>query len=160
MNREKLEEMTGKELVAYADKLGVKVNANKERTGLKESKKTAVDKIIKYEEEHKQVEKKDTNKSAKSNKLELAHKCEEFLKNLNIVYKTRYYAGNKIKCFALLVGNNKVMEIYPQKSGYAVYVSKKIDCYGYDVISSNYFLNQRIDIVDDFSVILNLLERI
>ena len=38
MSREKLESMKGAELIAYADKLGVKLNCNKERTGLKESK--------------------------------------------------------------------------------------------------------------------------
>lgn len=62
MSREKLEGMTGKELVAYADKLGVKVNANKERNGLKESKKTAIDKIIRYEEEHEPAKKQVKNK--------------------------------------------------------------------------------------------------
>lgn len=70
MNREKLETMTGKELVAYADKLGVKVNANKERTGLKESKKTAIDKIVKYENEHKPVEKTEKKTAKKSNKID------------------------------------------------------------------------------------------
>lgn len=50
MNRVELEKMTGKELIVYADKLGVKVNCNKERTGLKESKAKAIDKIVTFEE--------------------------------------------------------------------------------------------------------------
>ena len=51
MNREKLESMKGSELIAYADKLGVKLNCNKERTSLKESKSKAIDKIVAFESE-------------------------------------------------------------------------------------------------------------
>ena len=51
MSREKLESMKGSELIAYADKLGVKLNCNKERTGLKESKSKAIDKIVAFESE-------------------------------------------------------------------------------------------------------------
>ena len=51
MSREKLESMKGAELIAYADKLGVKLNCNKERTGLKESKSNAIDKIVAFESE-------------------------------------------------------------------------------------------------------------
>lgn len=60
MNREKLESMKGAELIAYADKLGVKLNCNKERTGLKESKSKAIDKIVAFEKEH--PTKKETSK--------------------------------------------------------------------------------------------------
>lgn len=60
MNREKLESMKGAELIAYADKLGVKLNCNKERTGLKESKSKAIDKIVTFEKEH--PTKKETSK--------------------------------------------------------------------------------------------------
>lgn len=49
MKREKLESMKGAELIAYADKLGVKLICNKERTSLKESKSKAIDKIISFE---------------------------------------------------------------------------------------------------------------
>ena len=51
MSREKLESMKGAELIAYAEKLGVKLNCNKERTGLKESKSKAIDKIVAFESE-------------------------------------------------------------------------------------------------------------
>ena len=51
MSREKLESMKGSELIVYADKLGVKLNCNKERTGLKESKSKAIDKIVAFESE-------------------------------------------------------------------------------------------------------------
>lgn len=62
MNREKLESMKGSELIAYADKLGVKLNCNKERTGLKESKSKAIDKILEFEKKHPvEVEKKCSN---------------------------------------------------------------------------------------------------
>ena len=51
MSREKLESMKGSELIAYADKLGVKVSCNKERTSLKESKAKVIDKIVDFESE-------------------------------------------------------------------------------------------------------------
>ena len=40
-----LENMSGKELIATADKYGVKVNCNKERTALKESKAKVIERI-------------------------------------------------------------------------------------------------------------------
>ena len=49
MNREKLESMKGSELIVYADKLGVKVDCNKTRTQLKESKKNVIDRILAFE---------------------------------------------------------------------------------------------------------------
>ena len=58
MEREKLESMKGSELIAYADKLGVKVSCNKERTSLKESKAKVIDKIISFETEHATKEEK------------------------------------------------------------------------------------------------------
>lgn len=123
MNREKLEEMTGKELVAYADKLGVKVNANKERTGLKESKKTAIDKIIKYEEEHKHIEKKEEKKEA--NKSEKSNLCYdelvEFLKLNNIEFKI---GTKKNMLYAKLSTSIKIRCI---KNGYVCYKSGKCD---------------------------------
>lgn len=51
MSREKLESMKGSELIAYADKLGVKVSCNKERTGLKESKSKVIERILSFESE-------------------------------------------------------------------------------------------------------------
>ena len=65
MSREKLESMKGSELIAYADKLGVKLNCNKERTGLKESKSKAIDKIVAFEKEH--PTEKETSKKKKNN---------------------------------------------------------------------------------------------
>ena len=49
MEREKLESMKGSELIAYADNLGVKVDCNKTRTQLKESKKNVIDRILAFE---------------------------------------------------------------------------------------------------------------
>lgn len=65
MEREKLESMKGSELISYADKLGVKLNCNKERTGLKESKSKAIDKIVAFEKEH--HTEKETSKKKKNN---------------------------------------------------------------------------------------------
>lgn len=58
MNKEKLEYMKGSELISYADKLGVKVSCNKERTSLKESKAKVIAKIVAFETEHKSKEEK------------------------------------------------------------------------------------------------------
>ena len=49
MEREKLESMKGSELIVYADKLGVKVDCNKTRTQLKESKKNVIDRILSFD---------------------------------------------------------------------------------------------------------------
>ena len=46
MKKENLEKMTGRELMAVADSLNVKVATNKERTGLKESKSKVIEKIV------------------------------------------------------------------------------------------------------------------
>lgn len=58
MERVELESMKGAELIAYADKLGVKVSCNKERTSLKESKANVIDKIVSFETEHTDKEEK------------------------------------------------------------------------------------------------------
>ena len=49
MSREKLESMKGSELIVYADNLGVKVDCNKTRKQLKESKKNVIDRILAFE---------------------------------------------------------------------------------------------------------------
>ena len=49
MSREKLEAMKGTELIVYADNLGVKVDCNKTRAQLKESKKNVIDRILAFE---------------------------------------------------------------------------------------------------------------
>ena len=49
MSREKLESMKGQELIVYADNLGVKVDCNKTRKQLKESKKNVIDRILAFE---------------------------------------------------------------------------------------------------------------
>ena len=46
---EELNSMTGRMLIAEADRLSVKVSCNKERTGLKESKSKVIDRIIEAE---------------------------------------------------------------------------------------------------------------
>lgn len=51
MNRVELEKMKGSELIAYVDKLGVKVSCNKTRTHLKESKTKVIERILAFESE-------------------------------------------------------------------------------------------------------------
>lgn len=156
MSREKLESMKGSELIAYADKLGVKVSCNKERTGLKESKSKAIDKIVAFEKEH-FVEVKDSKKSKKSENVDI---LLSYLNKANIKYKERFYKNNILKCIAVYMNTrkNKIMEIYSQKNGYALYIRKDIDLSGYDVISSNYGLSQRLN-TTDVSTVSKILER-
>lgn len=157
MSREKLESMKGSELIAYADKLGVKLNCNKERTGLKESKSKAIDKILEFEKKHPvEVE----NKCLKSKKSENVDILLSYLNGTNIQYKERFYKNNSLKCIAvyLTTCKYKLMEIYPQKNGYALYIRKDIDLSGYDVISSNYALSQRLNITE-LSIVSQILER-
>lgn len=156
MNREKLESMKGSELIAYADKLGVKLNCNKERTGLKESKSKAIDKIVAFENEH-FVDVKDSKKSKKSENVDT---LLSYLNKTNIKYKERFYKNNSLKCIAVYtnIRKNKIMEVYPQKNGYALYIRKDIDLSEYNVISSNYGLSQRLNIAD-VSIVSKILER-
>lgn len=157
MNREKLESMKGSELIAYADKLGVKLNCNKERTGLKESKSKAIDKILDFEKKHPIDVKKSFSKSKKSENVDI---LLSYLNKANIKYKERFYKNNSLKCVAVYANTrkNKIMEIYPQKNGYALYIAKDIDLSGYDVILSNYGLSQRLN-VNDVSIVSKILER-
>ena len=63
--------MSGRELIETADKLGVKVACNKERTALKESKKAVIEKITKeIENIKKQVAEAEAEAAAKAEKAE------------------------------------------------------------------------------------------
>ncbi len=157
MNREKLEAMKGSELVRYADKLGVNLNCNKERTALKESKLKAIDKIVEFEKKHPVKVEKKYSKSKKSENVDI---LLSYLNDTNIQYKERFYKNNSLKCIAvyLTTCKNKMMEIYPQKNGYALYIRNNIDLSGYDVILSNYALGQRLNITE-LSIVSQILER-
>lgn len=152
-----LESMKGSELIAYADKLGVKVSCNKERISLKESKAKVIDKIVAFEKEHSIEVKKSLSNSKKSENVDI---LLSYLTKANIKYKERFYKNNSLKCMAVYANTrkNKIMEIYPQKNGYALYIAKDIDLSGYDVISSNYGLNQRLNVYD-VSIVSKILER-
>lgn len=52
ISKEELMEMTGSELIEYANSIGVKLGCNKDGTKLKESKLRAVDRIMKFNEDH------------------------------------------------------------------------------------------------------------
>lgn len=187
MTREdKLYSLKGDMLIAECDKLGVKVSCNKSRTQLKESKSKVVDRILAFEANTAEVEEtkiSDTKTDEKLvpmpgiEKLEALkkefprHKSEKhksenvdillsYLNKANIKYKERFYKNNSLKCTAVYANTrkNKIMEIYPQKNGYALYIAKDIDLSGYDVISSNYGLSQRLS-VDDVSIVSKILER-
>lgn len=93
MSIEKLESMKGSELIAYADKLGVKVNCNKERTGLKESKAKAIDKIVAFEKEH--PTKKETSKKENIKHTFILPDC--FISNSKYYDSVNCYKIKKIK---------------------------------------------------------------
>ena len=72
---EELNSMTGRMLIAEADRLSVKVSCNKERTGLKESKSKVIDRIIEMEKTMKKKSEKFT--------LSVAHDNNEIITCLN-----------------------------------------------------------------------------
>lgn len=130
MNRVELEKMTGKELIVYADKLGVKVNCNKERTGLKESKAKVIDKIVTFEEAHKPVEQpvKSTKKKEKIKHTFMLPDC--FTENSKYYIKGNYYKIKK--------DTRTVAEIYPQCQQICVYLRKDTNTDGFNVIKDDY----------------------
>ena len=137
MSREKLESMKGSELIEYADKLGVKLNCNKERTGLKESKSKAIDKIVAFESEvdnsisifdESVVE--DTNDSVADKS---SNKESKELKNnddLIVIFKSFGYDLNRTnrknaETYTFKVDKTTV-EVCRNKKGITLYCSKNI----------------------------------
>ena len=120
MEREKLESMKGSELIEYADKLGVKVSCNKERTSLKESKAKVIDKIISFETEHATKEekleklrkeypaKKEIQKNNKTSNQELENRISLVTEALKTAgYIVRPYKSNNNFLTVLLYGQKK-----------------------------------------------------
>lgn len=70
---EELNSMTGRMLIAEANRLSVKVSCNKERTGLKESKSKVIDRIIETEKTMKKKSEKSTLSVAHDNNI--SYKC-------------------------------------------------------------------------------------
>ena len=127
MKIEKLEAMKGVELIAYADKLGVKINCNKERTALKESKSKVIDKIISFAKEH--TDKKETSKKKNIKHTFILPDC--FRGN------SKYY--DNVNCYKIKNDNKKtIAEIYPQIKSICVYVRKETDTTGYNVVKDDY----------------------
>lgn len=62
---EELMNLKGAELIKIADKYGLKIGANKERTQLKDSKKSVVEKITKHEAELEKAKQKAKQKKGK-----------------------------------------------------------------------------------------------
>lgn len=120
MEREKLESMKGLELIAYADKLGVKVSCNKERTSLKESKAKVIDKIVAFETEHTAKEEKletlrkeypaknEINKNNKTSNQKLENCISLVIEALKTAgYIVRPYKSNNNFLTVLLYGQKK-----------------------------------------------------
>ena len=121
MNIEKLESMKGAELIAYADKLGVKVSCNKERTSLKESKAKAIDKIVAFESEVNNttsVSDNSINKESTNIDVDVESFCE---KNQLAMHKATKKNTYYIKL------NFKTLKLRVTKKNYICYKSGKYD---------------------------------
>lgn len=101
MSREKLESMKGSELIKYADKLGVKVNCNKERTVLKESKSKVIDRII-------SVIPKDRNPIRK--KVDRSAYIKALNEYINATFDNIWC--DSVKCHKLKIGKKTIAEVY------------------------------------------------
>lgn len=126
MEREKLESMKGSELIAYSDKLGVKVSCNKERTSLKESKAKVIDKIVAFEKEH--PTEKETVKKKNIKHTFILPDC--------FISSSKYY--DSVNCYKIKNDKKTVAEIYPQRKSICVYVRKETDTTGYNVVKNDY----------------------
>ena len=123
MEREKLESMKGSELIAYADKLGVKLNCNKERTGLKESKSNAIYKIVSFEKEH--PNKKETSKKKKNNiDLILQDIIDSLSDYVQVPYKTN---RNYITIKTNTEKPKRLAEVDVLSKKVTVYMREKVD---------------------------------
>lgn len=123
MSREKLESMKGAELIAYADKLGVKLNCNKERTGLKESKSKAIDKIVAFEKEHPVKKEKAENKKNNID-LILPDIIDSLADYVQVPYNTnRNYITIKTKTEK----PKRLAEVDVLSKKVTVYMRKKVD---------------------------------
>ena len=123
MEREKLELMKGSELIVYAEKLGVKLNCNKERTGLKESKSKAIDKIVAFEKEH--PTKKETQKKKKNNiDLILPDIIDSLSDYVQVPYKTN---RNYITIKTNTEKPKRLAEVDVLSKKITLYMRKKVD---------------------------------
>ena len=123
MSREKLESMKGSELIAYADKLGVKLNCNKERTGLKESKSKAIDKIVAFEKEH--PAKKEKSERKKNNiDLILPDIIDSLSDYVQVPYKTN---RNYITIKTNTEKQKRLAEVDVLSKKVTVYMRRKVD---------------------------------
>ena len=105
--------------------------------------------------------KKKSNNSKKNivSKDERANVVREYLKSRYVIYKERFYSGERLKCIAIFSGKKKLAEIYPQRKSLAIYVSKLIDLSSIPTTHSDYFLCQRVDAVD-ISLLEKVIERL
>ena len=123
MSREKLESMKGAELIAYADKLGVKLNCNKERTGLKESKSKAIDKIVAFEKEH--PTEKETSKKKKNN---IDFILPDIIDSLSDYFQVPYKTNrNYITIKTNTEKPKRLAEVDVLSKKVTVYMRKKVD---------------------------------
>lgn len=123
MEREKLESMKGSELIAYADKLGVKVSCNKERTSLKESKAKVIDKIVAFEKEH-PTEKEKSKKKKNNIDLILPNIIDSLADYVQVPYKTN---RNYITIKTNTEKPKRLAEVDVLSKKVTVYMRRKVD---------------------------------
>lgn len=117
MSRKELEAMKGSELISYADKLGVKVSCNKERTGLKEAKSKVIDKILTFESGvNDTIYNNSTNKESTTIDLDIKSFCEKNQLIMRTATKRNIYY---IKL------NSKTLKLRITKKNYVCYKSGK-----------------------------------
>lgn len=145
---EELNSMTGRMLIAEADKLSVKVSCNKERTGLKESKSKVIDRIIEAE--------KAMKRSLKKSTLSVAHDNNEVIACLNennISYKC--YSDKDIailnelgKCTARVFIQRKSMRVQTKTlNGFSKNLKNVITGYKHS-LSNVIFIDYASDYLD------------
>lgn len=96
----KLDTMSGKELIEVADKYGVKVNCNKERTALKESKAKVIERIAAVLPKEEPKKEKKEKKSSKSLLVTFNGKTQtykEWAEELGMPKRILYRRVHKLK---------------------------------------------------------------
>jgi len=164
MSREKLESMKGAELIAYADKLGVKVSCNRERTGLKESKANVIDKILAFEKEHSAKNEKLENKKNNID-LILPDIIDSLSDYIQVPYKTN---RNYITIKTNTEKPKRLAEVDVLSKKVTVYMRKKVDNlpegisfhkYVNNTLGNCYHISYDCDYIECIKLLLNEQEK-
>lgn len=145
MSREdKLYSMKGDMLIAECDKLGVKVNCNKTRTQLKESKSKVIERILDFESEvdnsisvaeepviedinNNSVDTEQISNATMVSIKKVAQKQENILDYVqNIIISLNMGFKRSVKSIRLFKTKDKIATIFARKSSIRVYMNNAI----------------------------------